>query len=58
MNIITGENRDGIVSVAKTLQTAGSIFVAQLCVCAVLFQRTAAERPEWLCDGTGALHGV
>ena len=52
MSISSGKNRDGIFLVAKALQPADSVFVAQLCVCAVLVQHAAAERLRRLRGGT------
>lgn len=44
MSISSSKNRDGIFLVSRALQPACSIFITQLCVCAVLVQHDAAER--------------
>lgn len=48
----SGKKRDGVLLVAKALPPAGSVFVTQCYVCAVLVQQAAVERLQWLHGGT------
>lgn len=50
--IFSGKKRDGVLSVARALQPAGSVCVTQLCVCAVVVQQATVERLQRLHGGT------
>lgn len=51
-NIFSGKKRDGVLLVAKALPPAGSVFVTQLCDCAVLVQQATLKRLQRLHGGT------